>query len=131
MSVRPQAEAWIREHRTALLTGWAAVGVGIVGWLALFGSEVYYVRGIAPWPRRWVIFFFLSVWGWVALRFVLLWIWAWVVLALAPVFLFVPLRFHLDAPWLLPLLATVILVSALTVVAVVWLRRRERASAGR
>ena len=49
-------------------------------------------------------------------------------MALAPLCLFVPLRYNLDAWWLMPLLATIAAGSALTVVVVVWreLRRRRR-----
>jgi len=125
MSIRRQAESWISDHRRALWGAWAAVGVVVAGWLLFVGPEVYYLRGIAPWPQRWVVLFFVSVWGWVGLRFIALWIWAWVVLALAPVFLFVPVRFYLDAWWLLPLLTTVVVTSALTVVGVVWWRMRR------
>lgn len=128
MSIRRQAASWIRDHRRVLWGAWATVGAAIVGWLLLAGPEIYYLRGIAPWPRRWVILFFMSVWGWVGLRFIALWTWAWVVLALAPVFLFVPVRFYLDAWWLVPLLATVVAASALTVVGVVWWRARRHAA---
>jgi hypothetical protein len=128
MHTRLQVEDWIRGHRAALLAGWAAVGGAFLAWMALRGPDVVYLRG-APWPLGWMMLFFVSLWGWVALRFIALWIWAWVVMALAPVCLFVPLRFYLDAWWLLPLLVAIAAASALTVVAVVaWqLRRRRRA----
>jgi FtsH-binding integral membrane protein len=125
---RPQIEAWIRARRPALAAGWAALGVVVVGAL-LLGPEAYLLKGAAPWPRGWAIAFFLSLWAWVALRFIALWIWAWVVMALAPLCLFIPLRFYLEAPWLQPLLIAIILVSVGTVVAVVWRERRRRRSA--
>ena len=124
--MRATAEDWIRAHRRALWTGWAAVGAAVVAWLLLWGPEVVWLRGIAPWPRRWILVFFLSLWAWVGLRFIALWIWAWVAMAIAPVSLFVPLRFHLEAWWLLPLLAGVVAASLLTVVVVVvWELRRD------
>jgi len=131
MISRSHIEDWTRAHRTPLLAGWAAIGAAVVGWLAVWGPDFYYVRGIAPWPRMWIILFFLSLWCWVALRFILLWIWAWVVMALAPVCLFVPLRYDLEARWLMPLLAGIVVVSAATVVAVVrWELRRRRMARG-
>jgi len=126
---RPQIEAWIRARRPALAAGWAAIGVVVVGAL-LLGPEAYLLKGAAPWPRGWAIAFFLSLWAWVALRFIALWIWAWVVMALAPLCLLIPLRFYLDAPWLGPLLTAIIVVSAATVVVVVWLELRRRRAAG-
>ena len=126
MTSRARADEWIRAHRAVLWSVWAVVGAAVVGGLATWGPDFYYVRGIAPWPRGWIILFFLSLWGWVALRFIALWMWAWVVMALAPVCLFVPLRFYLDGWWLLPLLVAIVVVSALTVVAVVWWELRRR-----
>lgn len=127
MPSRAEVEEWIRAHRSVLFAGWALIGAAVVAWLAVWGPEIYWLRGIAPWPRRWIILFFLSLWGWVGLRFIALWIWAWVVMALAPLCLFVPLRFYLDAWWLLPLLAAVVGLSLLTVVVVVaWELRRRR-----
>lgn len=124
---RAQIEGWIREHRPLLTAVWAIAGSGMVMAL-LLGPDEYLVRGIAPLSRLWVILVFLSLWSWVALRFIALWIWAWVVMALAPLFLFIALREWLDAPWLMPLLGSIIAVSALTVVVVVWweLRRGSR-----
>jgi hypothetical protein len=124
---RSTIEGWIRARRALLFAGWALIGAGAVTGF-VFGPDEYLVRGIAPLSRLWAILVFLSLWSWVALRFIALWIWAWVVMALAPLFLFIALRDWLDAPWLMPLLGSIVLVSALTVVAVVlWeLRRRRR-----
>lgn len=126
MIERARIEGWIRDHRPMLWTAWATIGVAVIGWLLALGPDYYRVRGIAPWPRRWVILFFLALWGWVALRFIALWIWAWVVMAWAPVFLFLPLRFYLDAWWLLPLLITIAALSALTLIVVVTRELRRR-----
>lgn len=129
MHARARYEDWVRAHRAALWSGWAATAVAVVAWLLLWGPTVVYVRGSAPWPRRWMILFFLSLWTWVALRFIALWIWAWVAMAVAPVSLFVPLRFYLDAWWLLPLLVFIGVASLLTVLVVVsWELRRRRVS---
>ena len=131
MVERADIEGWVREHRPVLYALWAIVASGLVTAL-LLGPDEYLVRGTAPLSRMWAILVFLSLWGWVALRFITLWIWAWIVMALAPLFLFIALRDRLDAPWLMPLLASIIVVSALTVVAVVWweLRRRRRSPEG-
>ena len=130
MSRRVPFEDWVRTHRRQLYTAWAVSGVVIVGAL-IVGPDFHYIRDIAPLPRIWAILFFLSLWCWVALRFVALWIWAWVVMAFAPVCLAYPIWYHLDAWWLVPLLYGVAGVSALTVVAAVWweLRRRRLADA--
>ena len=129
MSRRVPFEDWIRTHRRQLYTAWAVSGVAIVGAL-IVGPDFHYIRDIAPLPRIWAILFFLSLWCWVGLRFIARWIWAWVVMALAPLCLFVPLRYNLDAWWLMPLLAAIAVGSVLTVVVVVWQelqrRRRER-----
>ncbi len=126
---RAQVESWICERRKALYIAWGAVGSMVVIGL-LLGPDEYVLRGTAPLPQRWVILFFLSLWCWAALRFIALWIWPWVVMAVAPVCLFIPLRYHLDAWWLTPLLTSIVVISALTVVAVVWweLRRRRAVS---
>ena len=101
--------------------------IGALVALALaLGPDVYYLRGIAPWPRGWAILFFLSLWGWVGLRFIALWIWAWVVMAAAPLCLMFPLRGYLDAWWLQPLLVSVVALSALAVMVVVGLEFRRR-----
>ena len=129
MSARDNIETWIRGHRPGLWTVWA--GIGVVGVMALLlGPEAYLLKGSAPWPRGWVIAFFLSLWAWAGLRFIALWIWAWVVMALAPLCLFIPLRAYLDAPWLGPLLAAIVLVSVGTVVVVVGLELRRRRATG-
>jgi len=122
MPQREGYDSWVQRHRGRLWAAWALAGAAVVAWLAWFGPAVYYIRAIAPWPRGWIILFFLSLWGWVGLRFIARWIWAWVVMVWAPVFLFLPIRFYLDAPWLLPLLIGVVVLSVLTV-AVVVLRR--------
>jgi len=126
MPARARFETWVRARRPQLVAGWMAIGVLVVVAMAL-GPEAYYVRGIAPWPRSWSILFFLALWGWVGLRFIALWIWAWVVMAVAPFCLLVPLRDYLDAWWLQPLLTSVVVLAALTVVAAVgWELRRRR-----
>jgi hypothetical protein len=129
MPTRARFEDWVRTHRPRLLACWAAIGAVAILAMVL-GPEVYYLRGIAAWPRDWAILFFLSLWGWVALRFIYLWIWAWVVMAAAPLCLLVPVRHYLDAWWLLPLLSGVVVLSALSVVAAVsselWRRRLAR-----
>ena len=126
-----QIEDWIRASRKELFVAWALIGVAVVAGLAIWGPDFYYVRGIAPWPRVWIILFFQALWCWVALRFIARWIWAWVVMALAPLCLLIPLRYQLDAWWLTPLLVAVVVLSAVTVVVVVWreLRRRRLAAA--
>ncbi len=123
-------EAWVRAHRAPLYLAWAAVGVIVVAALAL-GPDFHYIRATAPLPRIWAILFFLSLWCWVALRFISLWIWAWVVMALAPVCLAYPIWYNLEARWLMPLLYSIVGISLLTVVGVVWweLRRRRLAAA--
>lgn len=127
MSFRIDVEGWIRRHRTPLFAAWAAIGVAMVALIALLVPDVYYLRGIAPWPRIWMIAFVASLWCWIGLRVIALWIWAWVVMALAPLCLFIPLRFYLDAWWLMPLLGTVVVLSLVTVVAVVaWKHRQGR-----
>jgi hypothetical protein len=119
MSFRDRAESWIRGHRVLLLFAWAAICVSVVVAMAL-GPDYYVIRGIAPLPRFWAILFFLSLWTWAALRFIALWMWAWVIMALAPVCLFIPLRYFLGAPWLLPLIQGIVVTSGLTVAFVVW-----------
>ena len=126
MLSRTQIEDWVRASRRELFIAWALIGAAVVAGLAIWGPDFYYVRGIAPWPRIWIILFFLSLWCWVGLRFIALWIWAWVVMALAPLCLFIPLRYEFDAWWLMPLLSAVVGVSALTVVVVVWRELRRR-----
>jgi hypothetical protein len=125
MISRSHIKGWIREHRGFLWAIWSIVGGAIVVAL-LLGPDEYLVRGNALLPRTWAILFFLSLWGWVGLRFIALWIWAWVVMAIAPVCLFVPLRYWLDADWLMPLLGSIVVISTLTVVAVVWMELRRR-----
>jgi len=112
--------------RKQLFVAWAVIGGAVVAGLAIWGPDFYYLRGIAPWPRLWIILFFLSLWCWAGLRFIARWIWAWVVMALAPLCLFIPLRYNLDAWWLMPLLIAVIAASGLTVVVVVWWELRRR-----
>ena len=119
MVPRESVESWIRRHRVALWLAWAAVCASVVATMVL-GPDYYMIRGIAPLPRFWAILFFLSLWAWVALRFIALWIWAWIVMALAPMCLYIPLRYFLHAPWLMPLINGIVAVSALTVAFVVW-----------
>lgn len=129
MSAVKRSHDWIRSHRRWLIAAWAAIGVLVVAAMAA-GPEVYYLRGIAPWPRGWALAFFLSLWAWAALRFIALWKWAWLVMAAAPVSLFLPIHTYLDAWWLQPLLAGITLISGLTVLVVVslaLLRRRPAA----
>ncbi len=125
-----QSEDWTRASRSKLFVAWALIGSAVVAGLAIWGPDFYYVRGIAPWPRVWIILFFLSLWCWVGLRFIARWIWAWVVMALAPLCLFIPLRYNLDAWWLMPLLATLVVGSVLTVAVVVRRELRRRRGAG-
>jgi hypothetical protein len=130
MSLHQRFDAWVRRHRDSLWGAWGLLGAAVLVALAWFCPDVYYIRGIAPWPRGWIILFFLSLWGWIGLRFIARWIWAWVVMAWAPVFLFVPIRFYLDAWWLLPLLIAVAGLCALTVGVVVARGLRRRRVAG-
>jgi hypothetical protein len=124
MLSRAQYDEWVRQHRAQLFSVWAVVGAAVITWLVVWGPDYFYVRGVAPWPRRWMILFFLSVWCWIGLRFIALWIWAWVVLVMAPVSLLIPLRFYLDAWWLLPLLIGIGVISTLSLVVVVAMRLR-------
>ena len=128
MMSRAEVESWIRAHRKPLYIAWGVIGAGIVIAL-LAGPDEYVLRGTAPLPQLWAILFFLSLWAWVALRFITLWIWAWVVMALAPMCLFIPLRYHVDAWWLMPLLISIVAISAVTVIAVVWWELRKRRAA--
>jgi hypothetical protein len=132
MSPDTEIESRIRRHRKELFGAWAAVGMAVVTALLLFAPQVYYLRGIAPWPRRWMIAFFVSLWCWAGLRLIARWVWAWVLMALAPLCLFIPLRFYLNAWWLVPLLGTVMVLSLISVVGVVAreLRHRRRQQAG-
>ncbi len=118
----------MRRHRTVLTWVWAAIGAGVLAVLAV-GPEAYLVRGIAPLPQAWAMLFFASLWVWVGLRFIALWIWAWTVMVAAPLCLFIPLRDYLNAPWLAPLVATAIGLSALNLAIAGWWqwRRRRRA----
>lgn len=126
MSARIEVGAWVRAHRRALFAAWAVIGALAAALLVLFAPDVYYLRGIAPWPRRWMVAFFVSLWCWVGLRFIARWVWAWVVMALAPLCLFLPLRFYLNAWWLMPLLAMVVALSLSTLVVVALKHRRHR-----
>jgi len=101
-----------------MLAAWGAIGVLVMVAVAA-GPEVYYLRGIAPWPRGRVLLFFLSLWGWAALRVIAGWKWAWVVMAGAPVSLFLSVYMYLDAWWLKPLLTGIVVISGLTVAVVV------------
>ncbi len=128
MTTRAEVESWIRTNRKVLFVVWDLIGAVVVIALVL-GPDEYMLRAAAPLPRFWAIMLFGSLWGWVALRFIALWMWAWVVMALAPVCLFIPLRYHLDAWWLTPLLTSIVALSALTVVVVVWWELRRRRAA--
>lgn len=119
MASRESVESWIRRHRAALWLAWAALCGSVVAVMVL-GPDYYMIRGIAPLPRFWAILFFLSLWAWVALRFIALWIWAWIVMALAPMCLYIPLQHFLHAPWLIPLINGIVVISALTVAFVFW-----------
>ena len=125
MMLRERVKSWTHRHRARLLWGWGVIGGLAIAALVL-GPDYYLIRGIAPLPRIWAMLFLLSLWVWVALRFIAGWIWAWTVMALAPVCLFVPLRDYLDAPWLAPLIGSVVLISGITVAVVVWWHRYPR-----
>jgi hypothetical protein len=128
MGIRARIEERLRRHRVSLAVVWAAVCVAVLAVLAV-GPAAYMIRGIAPLPRVWAMMFFLSLWIWVGLRFIALWIWAWTVMVLAPVCLFIPLRDHLDAPWLGPLIGVAVALSAMNVAVAGWWQWRRRSRA--
>ena len=62
MLSRSQIDGWARAFRKELFVAWVVIGGAVVAGLAVWGPDFYYVRGIAPWPRGWIILFFLSLW---------------------------------------------------------------------